>query len=161
MSFIHHFDTLDAIRFLRPKAFYVGACYGGNECQLSRFIKEQIWENGYVASGDYVSTATKQFEKYMEDMSKGDILLVKRLNGKGTSTMRIMAIGIVLGKNYDGTIRVHWVMTSLDLEVPLHTVGTISPGYSLSELPEILQTKVDKARAKFLRLNLRIENHYY
>ena len=97
----------------------------------------------------------------MEKMAKGDVLMVKRLNGKGSKTMRILAIGIVLGKNFDKTIRVAWVMQDLSLEVPLACVGTISAPLAISNLAPELEDKVQKARSKFLRLHLRIADHHY
>jgi len=161
MSFLHHFDAADASRLLNPSVFYVGASYGGSECQLSRFIQNGIWENGYIKDPQ-PSAATSLYEQYMDIMSKGDILLVKRLNGKASNTMRIMAIGIVLGKNIDKTVRVAWVMPQLDIVVPLVTVGTISPSYPLSSvLVDTVRDKIEKARSKFLRLNLKIEDRWY
>jgi len=158
---LHHFDAADASRFLNPSVFYVGASYGGCECQLVRFIQEGIWENGYIKCPQPTST-TDLYEQYMDTMTKGDVLLVKRLNGKASTTMRIMAIGIVLGKNIDKTIRVAWVMPQVDLVVPLITVGTVSPSYSLSQsINDPVRDKIEKARIKFLRLNLRIEDRKY
>ena len=164
----HHFDAADALQFLNPNVFYVGACFDADRanCQRARFFKDHIWENGFI---DYLkqnpserTTATDNYEQYMEAIKKGDILLIKRLNGKGATTMRILAIGVVLGKNFDQTIRVAWVMQDMNLEVPLHTIGTISPGYSLASLPSAdLIEKINKARAKFLRLNLDITDRYY
>jgi len=153
----HSFDTADTLRFLNPKAFYVGATF--DACQLSKFIKESIWEYGYYDS-DHTSIKTDKYEEYVADITKGDTLIVKRLNGKAQTTMRILAIGIVLGRNFDKTIRVAWVK-QLDIDVPLHTVGTISPGYRLTELPDAIKKEVEKARAKFLRLNLQIEDQWY
>jgi len=160
MSFLHHFDAADASRFLNPSIFYVGASFGGSECQLPRFIQNGIWENGYIKC-PHPSSSTDLFERYMEEMSKGDIILVKRLNGKGATTMRILAVGIVLGKNIDKTVRVAWVMPQLDLVVPLVTVGTISPRYSLSSIVDPVRGVIEKARSKFLRLNLKIEDRWY
>lgn len=161
MSFIHHFDAADASRFLNPYVFYVGASYGGSECQLSRFIQHGIWENGYIKC-PHPTSSTDLFERYMEDMTKGDIILVKRLNGKGATTMRILAVGIVLGKNIDKTVRVAWVIPQLDLIVPLITVGTISPCYALSSsIVDPVRSVIEKARSKFLRLNLKIEDRWY
>jgi hypothetical protein len=158
---LHHFDAADASRFLNPSVFYVGASYGGCDCQLIRFIQDEIWENGYIKCPKSTST-TDLFEQYMETMNKGDILLVKRLNGKASTTMRIMAVGIVLGKNIDKTVRVAWVMPQVDLVVPLITVGTVSPGYSLSQaINDPVRDTIEKARIKFLRLNLHVEDRKY
>jgi hypothetical protein len=158
---LHHFDAADASRFLNPSVFYVGASYGGCDCQLIRFIQDEIWENGYIKCPKSTST-TDLFEQYMKTMTKGDILLVKRLNGKAATTMRIMAVGIVLGKNIDKTVRIAWVMPQVDLVVPLITVGTVSPGYSLSQaINDPVRDTIEKARIKFLRLNLHIEDRKY
>jgi hypothetical protein len=165
MSF-HFFDSMDALQFLNPKIYYVGACFNRSICQLERFFNESMWENGFI---DYLKENPSErtdkmtdYEKYMDGVRKGDVFLAKRLNGVGATTMRILAIGIVLGKNYNRTIRVAWVMQDLSLEVPLAWIGTISPGYDISEiLDKVLVDKLNKARAKFLRLNLQIKDQYY
>jgi hypothetical protein len=164
----HHFDAADAQQFLNPNVFYVGACFDADStnCQRDRFFRDHIWENGFI---DYIkqnpserTTSTDNYEKYMDSVKKGDIFAIKRLNGKAATTMRILAIGIVLGKNFDRTIRVAWVMQDLDLEVPLAFIGTISPGYELNSLPsKELVDRINKARAKFLRLNFNIKEQYY
>ena len=160
----HHFDAADTSRFLTPFCFYVGASFDANECQLDRFFRERIWENGFIKylqlHPEERSSVTDQYERHMEKISKGDILIVKRLNGKGSTTMRILAIGIVLGKNFDRTIRVAWVMQVLSLEVPLACIGTLSP-VAISSLAPELEAIVQKARVKFLRLHLKIDDHYY
>jgi hypothetical protein len=75
--------------------------------------------------------------------------------------MRLLAAGIVLGRNTDKTVRVAWVRPQLDVHVPLHTVGTISPGYRLADLSEPARKEADKARSRFLRHNLAIEDRWY
>jgi len=159
----HHFDAADAARFLNPQHFYVGASFDSTECQLERFFQERIWENGFIKHlkkhPEERTSGTDQYEKTMEKIAKGDTLIVKRLNGKGATTMRVLAIGIVLGKNFDQTLRVAWVMQDLNLEVPLSCIGTLSS--PLAYLPADLADKVQKARAKFLRLHLTIKDRYY
>ena len=81
---------------------------------IRQIHKGGFWENGFFKS-NHVSTVTKNYENYVDLVAKGDIFVVKRLNGKANSTMRILAIGIVLGKNFDRTIRVAWVMQNIDL----------------------------------------------
>jgi len=168
---LHHFDAGDILNFLNPKFFYVGASYDRHECQLGRFFRDGIWENGFVKwieeDPSRRTSTTDLYERYMQKIEKGDILLVKRLNGQGSQNMRVLAIGIALGKNLDKTVRVAWVIQDLNIEMPLQCVGTISTFYNFNScdightLPDVLKNWVTKAQSKFLRLNLRIEDRYY
>ena len=161
----HFFDAGDTLRFLNPKFFYVGASYDRQHCQLGRFFDAGVWENGFIKwieeNPSARTSATDLYERYMQQIEKGDILLVKRLNGQGSQNMRVLAIGVVLGKNFDKTVRVAWVIQDLNIEVPLQCIGTISPPYASEMLPDVLKTWITKAQSKFLRLNLKIEDRYY
>ena len=148
------FNAQDGLRFLRPKYFYVGAMYDGTEDQLPRFVSEGIWENGH-------QNGVKKYNLRYCSIQKGDVLLVKRMLGKGKSEMRILAIGIVVGKDpHDAwRLRVEWSIPELAVKTPFHEPSTISAAQD--NIPNPLMKYADKARGIFLRANLNIQQTFY
>jgi 5-methylcytosine-specific restriction enzyme B len=89
--------------------WFVGAVWGGTDDQLSRFLEQGIWENGYV----------DKFSVLVHRMRPGDQIAVKaslvkkrvpfEVNDKSVSVMRIKATGTVLDNVKDGrTVKVAW-----------------------------------------------------
>lgn len=174
---LYHFDNADARRFLDLRVYFAGAKYGSVDCQLARFIEQGIWTNGWIDCGEPeveitngVATVVKnrnvnRYAQRTAELDKGHLILIKRLNGfvaKGCdASMRLMAAGVVVGRKDAGTLRVAWVLPTLDEEVPLVEVGTISGGQTFDNLSSRVQIIVEKVRSKFLRLNLNIQDRYY
>ena len=90
--------------------WFVGAVWNKTEDQLSRFLGEGIWENGYE----------DQFSETVRRMEPGDRIAVKAtfvqknglpfdVGGKPVSAMRIKATGTILENLNDGKkVRVAW-----------------------------------------------------
>ena len=90
--------------------WFVGAVWNKTEDQLSRFLAEGIWENGYE----------DQFSETVRRMEPGDRIAVKAtfvqknglpfdVGGKPVSAMRIKATGTILENLNDGKkVRVAW-----------------------------------------------------
>lgn len=91
-------------------AWFVGACYGGTDDQMPRFLAEGIWENGYD-------------DKYLDvvmAMRPGDRIAIKAAytrkrdlpfdnRGQTVSVMAIKAIGTITENLNDGKrVRVDW-----------------------------------------------------
>jgi hypothetical protein len=164
------FDSNDIQALMEPNVFYVGAMFSGSEDQLPDFINRGIWIG--------LGLNSPQVER-VRQIRKGDILSVKRLAGKGATTMRILALGVVVGLTPQQTsdsahVLVAWVMPSMnlgldvrapdqdaELRVPLKEVGTISAPQKLTELDTALAAQVAKCRVRFLRMNLDIRPRHY
>lgn len=168
IAFIHpvQFDSNDIQNLLSPQYFYVGAMYDGDKDKLPDFIQRGVWENGY-------NTEIPRLTDRVKKMRKGDFIIVKRLMGKGTKTMRILAVGIVVGLSLDGTyVLVSWAMPEVNIEiegtsgdedviVPLREISTVSAPQGVVHLDPKLQNLVDKCRVRFLRHNLDVKPRHY
>ena len=142
-------ESNDIKRLLEPSVFYVGATFS-DDCQMDRFINRGIWENGH---DDDVQRYVERFEK----MKKGDFIVIKRLNGKAATTMRILAIGICLGRISSKDCNVAWIRKNLKMEVPLVEIGTISQPKDILNEDEVhpeLRDTIERARIRFLRTHL-------
>lgn len=86
----------------------VGYNWGGKISQLDRFIKEKIWEEGYLSAGD------KRYESLINQIQIGDVLLAKTSSTKGANHnitfTRLTAIGIVVSKISNSIFSVDWKM---------------------------------------------------
>jgi len=169
MRFI--WDISNTTNFLSCSGiYYVGATYDGSEDQLPRFLEQGIWENGW---GNRKPLLTER----VKGIKVGDILVVKRLMGKASHNMSILALGVVVGKIPHSNDRVHveWALPETHTEVTtemegtpgsppqvgLDTVGTISPRRSIDELPYVVQKLIKVCQARFLRMNLSIMRTAY
>lgn len=157
------FEKQDIENLLNPNCFYVGATFTEDvkqhkeyKDQLGRFIDDGIWENGW-GSEVYL------FKTRSDSIKKGDVLIVKRLLGKASPDMRVLAMGVVVGQDYNpNKVRVEWTMPRLEEIVPLNgAVGTITKGKKIQDLDLKLRDLVDKCRCRFLRWNLDIQHRNY
>ncbi len=86
----------------------VGYNWGGKISQLDRFIKEKIWEEGYLSAED------KRYESLINQIQIGDVLLAKTSSTKGANHnitfTRLTAIGIVVSKISNSIFSVDWKM---------------------------------------------------
>ncbi len=89
--------------------WFVGSVWDGGEDQLSRFLEQGVWENGYDS----------QFMDTVLRIKPGDLIAIKSsftqkrvpfdVGGKTVSVMRIKATGTVLAHAGDGrTVKVAW-----------------------------------------------------
>ena len=154
------FEAFDAENFLNPGCYYVGAMFkdGNNwEDQIPNFMREGIWILGW---GDEID----KYVDRLDSVKKGDIFIIKRLLGKGSSQMKVLAAGVVVGKQpmTESIVNVEWSSPKLDLVVPLKgEIGTISLRHELPSLPSDIQIAVKKCQARFLRWNLNIVRTTY
>ncbi|HEY3490380.1 MAG TPA: AAA family ATPase [Candidatus Deferrimicrobiaceae bacterium] len=93
----------------RP-CWLVGAAYGGNDDQMSRFLSEGIWETGYE----------NKYADAVRSMQPGDRIAIKATytrkqglpfdnKGQSVSVMAIKAVGTVTGNLDDGKrVKVDW-----------------------------------------------------
>lgn len=167
-EFIHsvQFDSNEIQNLLDPQCFYVGATFDSTEDQLPDFIRRGVWENGY---GAHVPKYVDRVKK----MRRGDFLIVKRLMGKGSTSMKVLAVGVVVGVAIDNsTVLVAWALPSVNIEVPgseeyddvivpLKEIGTVSTPQQNAVLDPKIQTLIDKCRVRFLRQNLDIKPRHY
>ena len=103
----------------------VGATWGGSEDVLPQFITRGYWycwdvnefDGAVPGAGNTIKNQQDRFEK----VKPGDRVAVKRLLGKGSSDMAILAIGIV--KDIDlkeWRIYVDWIVSDIkERKVPL------------------------------------------
>lgn len=124
-----------------PSYWFVGARWG-DEDQVDKFLKENIWQNGY----------TDKFNKLVKQMKPGDKIAIKSAftrkkdvpfenNGGIVSVMRIKATGTITKNRGDGqTVEVDWT----ELETP-------RDWYFYTYLTTIVKAKVyDEPMAKRL-----------
>lgn len=136
--------------------WFVGCHYGGSDNQLPTFIDASIWTNGFIEYNCNADNPRVQlFAQRTSEMKAGDFIIAKRMNGRGASTMTIMAIGVVVGRKSASTMYVAWVMPNMQFETPLMEVGTLSACYSGKELP-LLFPYLEMVRDKFLSENLTV-----
>lgn len=154
--------------FLEPAIYFVGATFEGTQDQLPRFVGEGVWENGWAEEKPILTAR-------VVGITAGDILIVKRLLGKGSNKMAILALGVVVGRIPRSTtqVSVEWVLPEVNTEVAvelneatpiqtdLDTVGTISPRRELGALPPNVQKLVKLCQIRFLRMNLSIMRGAY
>ena len=149
-------NTTDVQRLLNPLYVFVGAHWLDNGNYINKmpdFYDRGVWELGWE----------REKEKYnieIDSLNRGDILVVKRLNGIGQTTMKIIALGIVVGfpTLYDEkrtTVYVSWSIPRTDFDIPLKLIGTMGKLKELSKLEEgTLKDYIEKCRARFLSQNL-------
>lgn len=154
--------------FLEPSVYFVGATFEGNQDQLPRFVTTGVWENGWAEEKPILTARVVAIRA-------GDVLVVKRLLGKGSNKMAILALGVVVGRNPRSTtqVSVEWVLPEVNTEVAvelneatpiqtdLDTVGTISPRREIGALPPNVQKLVKLCQTRFLRMNLSIMRGSY
>jgi len=115
--------------------FVVGASYGSSESQLDRFVHDGIWALGWSGEdqpGQYAAA---------RKMKSGDLIAVKRRNGRGASDITILARGIVRGiiaeaadeKRFVCTV--DWFETGLEVLVPMKhkTIQSVAGPFVLDD----------------------------
>jgi hypothetical protein len=87
----------------------VGAMYGGRDDQLPRFVRRGYWKLGWTEEEQpHMASLRDQIEP-------DDRIAVKRMMGRGSSDIRIVALGIVTEvDSEDGRVYVRWVVDNLD-----------------------------------------------
>jgi len=106
--------------------FVVGASYGGNNPQQERFVRDGIWALGWTKEDHPF-----QFETCLK-MKPGDFIAIKRRNGKGASTITVLARGIIKGiipeaiENGRFVCTVEWFEKDLEEKVPLKHRDTLA-----------------------------------
>ena len=102
-------DTADNGEEEGKSYWFVGAVWNRSDDQLSRFLEQGVWQNGYA----------DQFSDFVRQIRPGDQIAIKasfvkkrvpfEIGGKAVSVMRIKATGTVLGNVADGrTVKVAW-----------------------------------------------------
>ncbi len=103
----------------------VGATWGGVDDVLPQFITRGYWYcwdvNQFQNEESGVGNSIKNQQDRFEQVRKGDRIAVKRMLGKGSSDMAILAIGIVKDVDFkEWRIYVDWVISEIqDRNVPL------------------------------------------
>ncbi|MDD9883723.1 MAG: hypothetical protein OXU62_04140 [Gammaproteobacteria bacterium] len=95
----------------KPQYWVVGASWGGVDDQAPRFVENSMWMLGH-GDGPQVKLA--------EQMKPGDRIAIKKMMGRGQSTIRITHVGIIKGVVTDASnviCSVDWVACNLDREV--------------------------------------------
>lgn len=84
----------------KKRSFYVGGHTWGNDSQLSRFLTEGIWENGW----------DDKFTKVVNSVISGDLLFLKATVRKGNQgLLKLRAVGVVIANPRDGKkLYVNW-----------------------------------------------------
>jgi hypothetical protein len=160
MHFSFSKEAIDRLLY-RRRVHLVGVHYSGCDNMLQAFVDQSIWTNGYAEHGDKADNPMVQrYNQRTKDIQQGDYLVAKRMCGRGSPDMAILAIGIVLARRNDATVYVAWMeQFEHPISVPLKEVGTISAVYDGRELDKSLGSialtpLLKRARDKFLAENL-------
>ena len=96
-----------------PNYWVVGAMYSGQDDQTEKFIRRGYWRLGWD-DNQQPAMALKR-----DDIQPGDRIAIKSMLGKGSSNIRIKAIGVVKEIDpEDRRIYVNWAAVDLNREVP-------------------------------------------
>lgn len=96
----------------------VGADWEGDK-QDADFYQQGSWRMGWE------DCVKPKYVKLRDSIKANDRIAVKSMNGRGSETITIKAIGIVKAVK-DGIVFVDWVLTKLDRKVPCKNfMGTI------------------------------------
>jgi hypothetical protein len=149
--------------------YYVGATQDDVSVQ-STFVDKGIWTCFWDDSNVGDNKNALLYQKRALEIKRGDLLIIKKLNGRAQTDMTITAIGVVVGRKNDSTVYVEWVLPDLNFVYKLKIVGTISeykvynkPGGAdeLYKSSELLDWKLFdlmfKAVCRFIRLNLDVK----
>lgn len=110
---------------MNEQYWVVGATWGGTDDVLPQFIKRGYWycwdANQFDSEEISVGNSIKNQQERFKQIKRGDRIAIKRLLGKGSAEMSILAIGIV--KDIDlkeWRIYIDWIMPEIkDRHVPL------------------------------------------
>lgn len=91
------------------KYWLVGANWDGNK-QNESFYRRGYWEMGYDDEDK------PRFAKMRDSMQAGDRIAIKSMDGKGASTISIIALGIVK-EVFQGRVYIDWIVTDIDRQV--------------------------------------------
>lgn len=157
-----NFKQQNVQRFLNPRFVFVGAHFSEIKDgiknwynQMPEFCNRGIWENGYGRSEE-------RYNKCIDALEQGDILVVKKLNGR--TVMKIIALGVVIGfpVEEERTLAfVSWSIPKCNFDLPLKLVGTIEMPRELNSFsnPTLLEY-IEKCRTRFLLKHLQEITHY-
>lgn len=111
---------------MEEQYWVVGATWDwGDEDVLPTFIKRGYWycwdANHFNGNGSSAGNSVKKQQERFEKIKEGDRIAVKRLMGKGSSEMSILAIGIVKDVDLkEWRVYVDWVFSDIkDRYAPL------------------------------------------
>jgi len=95
----------------KPKYWVVGASWDGVDDQAPRFVANNMWMLGYEDGPQF---------KLAKRMKPGDRIAIKKMMGRGKSTIRITHVGIIKGVVTDAgpvICSVNWVARDLNRQV--------------------------------------------
>lgn len=100
-------SDIDVSRFF----WAVGSSFNNsNDDKTNYFIENNIWFDGYASDNDYRNI------KILDEIKKGDILLIKSSSTKGinhkTTFTKLKAIGTVIEKKNQYTFHIDWLNTN-------------------------------------------------
>jgi hypothetical protein len=106
-----------------PQYFVVGATWESDD-KLPLFLKRGTWQNGYARDN-------QGYNNIFDQIREGDRIAVKRMLGKGSKTMSILALGRITEVDPDGyTLYVKWLVQLRNREVPINgCMGTLHGPY--------------------------------
>lgn len=110
---------------MNTQYWVVGATWGGTEDVLPQFLTRGYWycwdANQFENEESGVGNTIKNQQARFKLVRKDDRIAVKRLLGKGSSEMAILAVGIVKDVDLsEWRIYVDWIVTKIDnRHVPL------------------------------------------
>ncbi len=99
-----------------PNYWLVGAMWGGSDDQAPKFIRRGYWQLGWKDEDKPFMTERRN------QIEPGDRIAIKRMMGRGASSIRIIALGIVNEiDSEDGRVYIRWVLSDiLDRVVDAH-----------------------------------------
>src|SRR5262245_58335648 len=91
----------------------VGAMWGGRDDQFETFVRRGNWFLGYGDADQPSQTARR------DQIRQGDRIAIKRMRGRGSTTIEIRALGIVTEVDpNDKRVYVRWLAPDVKRRVP-------------------------------------------
>ncbi|KAF0654178.1 putative phage associated protein [Cyanobium sp. Copco_Reservoir_LC18] len=95
----------------------VGAMFGGREDMLEEFVRRGYW---YCWDPKLNREIPENVAELFPKIKAGDRLVVKKMLGQGSSSIQVLALGIVTDTDLEEwRVYVKWLLTDLSREVPI------------------------------------------
>jgi hypothetical protein len=89
--------------------------WGGQDDQSEKFIRRGYWFLGWDDNKQPQQAARR------DQIQRGDRIAIKRMLGRGASSIEIRALGVVKEIDADDKrVYIHWATSEMNREVPAH-----------------------------------------
>ncbi len=125
-----------------------GYTYGGNDSQYDRFVKDGIWEDGWVKKNENHSDVNT-----LNRITPGDYIVLKTRIIKSSPRITVVTgIGVVLCREDSATFKVRWLVVNINKQFSEDeydkfynkTIEEITGDKFISEIKKVIKEYEDK-----------------